>query len=52
MKHFTTIFPDNTKTDIVPIAYIGATPNVLVVTNKLPVKDIKEFINYAKANPE
>jgi tripartite-type tricarboxylate transporter receptor subunit TctC len=43
--------PYNTKTDIIPLAYIGATPNVLVVTNKLPVKDIREFIAYARNNP-
>ena len=43
--------PFDTKTDIAPLAYLGATPNVLVVTNRLPVKNVKEFIEYARANP-
>lgn len=34
-----------------PIAMVGGTPNVLVVTSGLPVKSVKEFIDYLKANP-
>ena len=41
--------PYNTSRDIVPVAYIGATPNVLVVTNALPVKTVGEFLVAAKA---
>jgi tripartite-type tricarboxylate transporter receptor subunit TctC len=37
--------------DFTPITLIGVTPNVLVVNSALPVKDVKEFIAYAKANP-
>src|SRR5262245_60183218 len=37
--------------DIVPIAGIGRTPFVLVVTPSLPVRTLPEFIAYAKANP-
>lgn len=37
--------------DIAPIAGIVRTPNVMVVTNKLPVKTVAEFIAYCKANP-
>jgi tripartite-type tricarboxylate transporter receptor subunit TctC len=37
--------------DIAPIAYVGATPNVLVVTDALPVKTLPEFLAYARANP-
>jgi len=43
--------PYNTKKDIAPVAFIGVTPNVLVVSNKLPVKNIKEFITYAQEHP-
>ena len=34
-----------------PIGMIGATPNVLVVTSRLPVKTVKEFVDYVNANP-
>ena len=37
--------------DIAPVACIGRTPFVLVVTPSLPVTTIPEFIAYAKANP-
>jgi len=42
--------PYDTLKDIVPTAHIGATPNALVV-NALPVKSVKEFLDYARANP-
>jgi tripartite-type tricarboxylate transporter receptor subunit TctC len=35
-----------------PIGMVGGTPNVLVVTPSLPVKSLKEFIAYLKANPD
>jgi tripartite-type tricarboxylate transporter receptor subunit TctC len=41
--------PYDTARDIMPIAYIGATPNVLVVTNSLPVKTVAEFLAFAKS---
>jgi tripartite-type tricarboxylate transporter receptor subunit TctC len=37
--------------DFAPITLIGVTPNVLVVNATLPVKDVREFIAYAKSNP-
>ena len=37
--------------DITPVAYVGNTPNVLVVSNKLPVHTTQEFLAYARANP-
>jgi tripartite-type tricarboxylate transporter receptor subunit TctC len=37
--------------DFTPIGMIGATPNVLVVNANLPVKNVKEFIDYLKKNP-
>jgi tripartite-type tricarboxylate transporter receptor subunit TctC len=43
--------PYDTMRDLVPIAYYGATPNVLVVTDTLAVRTLPEFIAYASANP-
>jgi tripartite-type tricarboxylate transporter receptor subunit TctC len=37
--------------DIAPVAGIVRTPNVMEVTPSLPVKTVKEFIDYCKANP-
>jgi tripartite-type tricarboxylate transporter receptor subunit TctC len=37
--------------DVVPVAGIIRSPNVMVVSSTLPVKTIPEFIAYAKANP-
>ena len=34
-----------------PIAMVGGTPNVLVVTPSLPVKSVQELVTYLKANP-
>lgn len=43
--------PFDTARDVVPVAYVGATPNVLVVTNSLPVNSVAEFLAYAKNKP-
>lgn len=43
--------PYDTVKDIMPVANIGMTPNVLVVTNTLPVKTVGEFLSYAKTKP-
>jgi tripartite-type tricarboxylate transporter receptor subunit TctC len=43
--------PFNFLTDIAPVAGIVRTPNVMEVTNSLPVKTVAEFIAYCKANP-
>ncbi len=37
--------------DFTPIGMIGTTPNVLVVNANVPVKTLKEFIAYMRANP-
>ena len=37
--------------DFTAIGMTGATPNVLVVNSALPVKNVKEFIEYVKKNP-
>ena len=37
--------------DFAPIGHIASAPNLLVVTNDLPVKSVQELIAYMKANP-
>ena len=37
--------------DFTPIAMVGGTPNILVVNPAVPANNLKEFIAYAKANP-
>ena len=37
--------------DFAPVAHIASAPNLLVVTNELPVKNVAELIAYMKANP-
>ncbi|MBK6850637.1 MAG: tripartite tricarboxylate transporter substrate binding protein [Burkholderiales bacterium] len=37
--------------DFTPIAHVASAPNLLVVTNNLPVKNVAELITYLKANP-
>ena len=37
--------------DFTPIAMLGGTPNVLVVSRAVPVSTLQEFVVYAKANP-
>jgi tripartite-type tricarboxylate transporter receptor subunit TctC len=37
--------------DLIPISLVGVTPLLISVSPALPVKDLKEFIAYAKANP-
>ena len=36
--------------DFAPVSLVAMVPNIFVVNNAVPVKDIKEFIAYAKAN--
>jgi tripartite-type tricarboxylate transporter receptor subunit TctC len=38
--------------DFTPVAHIASAPNLLVVTNSLPVKNVQELVAYLKANPE
>ena len=37
--------------DFTPIAMVGGTPNVLAIYSGLPIKTLKEFVQYAKDNP-
>jgi tripartite-type tricarboxylate transporter receptor subunit TctC len=41
----------NLEKDLVPVAVVAAVPLVWVVHPSLPVKNMKEFMAYAKANP-
>jgi tripartite-type tricarboxylate transporter receptor subunit TctC len=43
--------PYDAVRDFTAIGMIGATPNVLVVNSALPVKTVKEFVDYVKKNP-
>jgi tripartite-type tricarboxylate transporter receptor subunit TctC len=38
--------------DFVPISMIGAFPLIMVVNPALPVRSVKELVDYAKANPD
>ncbi len=37
--------------DFAPLGHVASAPNLLVVTNDLPVKNVAELINYMKAHP-
>jgi tripartite-type tricarboxylate transporter receptor subunit TctC len=37
--------------DTVPVASFTQVPNMLVVSNAMPVKTVRELIDYCKANP-
>ncbi len=41
----------NTQKDFAPVSLIAATPNVLVCSPRLPVKNVKDLIALAKAKP-
>jgi len=36
--------------DFTPIAMVGGTPNILVVTPQVPANDLRSFVEYAKKN--
>jgi tripartite-type tricarboxylate transporter receptor subunit TctC len=41
----------NVLDQLVPVGIAARAPNIMVVTPSLPVHSVKEFIDYAKANP-
>lgn len=41
---------DNNK-DLVPVAFVGSVPNVLVVSNSIPAKSVQELVALAKKDP-
>lgn len=43
--------PYDAVRDYTPVAMVGGTPNILVVTPPVPVSDLASFVAYAKANP-
>jgi tripartite-type tricarboxylate transporter receptor subunit TctC len=43
--------PYDSLKDLEPVTYAGVTPHVLVVHPSLPVKNLKELLDYAKARP-
>src|SRR5215468_693934 len=44
--------PFDFQRDMAPVAGLLLVPNVMAVTNSLPVRSVPEFIAYAKANPD
>ncbi|AMN42827.1 extra-cytoplasmic solute receptor protein [Rhodoplanes sp. Z2-YC6860] len=44
--------PYSVEKDLVPITLIAKNPMLLVITNDLPAKNLKEFIALAKAKPQ
>lgn len=43
--------PGFALSDFTPVALIGGGPNVIVVSPTLPVKTLREFVDYARARP-
>jgi tripartite-type tricarboxylate transporter receptor subunit TctC len=41
----------NVLNALTPVGMVARAPNIMVVTPSLPVKTVKDFIDYAKANP-
>lgn len=48
--HLMKLAYDNER-DLVPVAFVGAVPNVLVVNHDLPVKTVADLVKLAKARP-
>lgn len=44
--------PFNIKKDFIPITNIATGPMVIVTSNKIPAKNLKDFIAHAKKNPQ
>jgi tripartite-type tricarboxylate transporter receptor subunit TctC len=43
--------PFDVERDITPIVLYASLPNILVVNRSLPIKDLKQFTDYARAHP-
>jgi tripartite-type tricarboxylate transporter receptor subunit TctC len=43
--------PYDTERDFAPITLLATLPNILAINPSLPIKNVKELISYAKANP-
>jgi tripartite-type tricarboxylate transporter receptor subunit TctC len=46
-----TKLPYDARKDFAPVIYLGYVPNVMAVNAKVPAKNLKDFITYARANP-
>jgi len=44
-------FPSEPLKDFKPIATVGASSNGIIISSKLPIKTVQEFVAYAKAHP-
>ncbi|WP_416051564.1 Bug family tripartite tricarboxylate transporter substrate binding protein [Cupriavidus basilensis] len=44
--------PFDSQKSFTPVALVADVPNILVINKSLPVKNLTEFIAYAKANPD
>ncbi|WP_088278602.1 tripartite tricarboxylate transporter substrate binding protein [Ideonella sp. A 288] len=49
--HLNPRLPYQVETDFTPIAHVANAPNLVLVPQTLPVKDVKELIAHAKARP-
>jgi tripartite-type tricarboxylate transporter receptor subunit TctC len=43
--------PYDTRKDLMPVSLITIAPLIAAVANEMPVKNVKELVEYAKANP-
>jgi tripartite-type tricarboxylate transporter receptor subunit TctC len=44
--------PYDTVRDFTPIAHVGDAPSIMLVPNSSPAKTVREWIDYAKKNPD
>src|SRR3546814_15787022 len=42
----------NPATDLAPVSLVAKIPNILAISNKLPVDNLAEFVDYAKKNSQ
>ncbi|SPR97815.1 Bug family tripartite tricarboxylate transporter substrate binding protein [Cupriavidus taiwanensis] len=49
--HINPRLPYQTETDFTPVGQVAIATNVLVVPNSLPVKNVRELVDYAKKHP-
>jgi hypothetical protein len=52
VPHMGAKVPYNVEKDIAPLTLIAVQTNALVVNAALPVKDVKEYVDYVKAHPD
>ncbi len=51
LPHIARNLPIDPQRDLIPVAGVAKTPIFLVVHPSLPLKNLREFITYARANP-